>query len=98
MNNKYWQSFGELKESEEFTSSLLTNTPNPIFVTYPDSTVKYVNPAFEKLTGISRQTVIDLAAKLGIRFREADLEFHRQEYERLQVDLEQAFEVHGSRD
>ncbi len=39
-----------LKESQEFNSSLLENSPNPIFVTNPDTSVKYVNPAFEKLT------------------------------------------------
>jgi PAS domain S-box-containing protein len=42
-----------LKENEEFTASLLMNTPTPIFVTYPDTSIKYANPAFEKLTGYS---------------------------------------------
>jgi PAS domain S-box-containing protein len=50
----------ELKESEEFTSSLLTHTPNPIFVTYPDSAIKYVNPAFEKLTGFALTEIIGM--------------------------------------
>ena len=49
-----------LKESEEFTSSLLTNTPIPIFVANPDSSIKYVNPAFEKLTGFNMTDVVGM--------------------------------------
>ncbi|MDY7001146.1 MAG: PAS domain S-box protein, partial [Thermodesulfobacteriota bacterium] len=40
-----------LRESEEFSSSLLNNSPNPIIVINPDSSVRFVNPALEKLTG-----------------------------------------------
>jgi PAS domain S-box-containing protein len=49
-----------LRESEEFTSSLLRNNPTPIFVTYPDTSIKYVNPAFEKLTGFALTDVIGM--------------------------------------
>jgi two-component system NtrC family sensor kinase len=42
-----------LRESQEFSSSLLENSPNPICVVNPDTSVKYVNPAFEKLTGFT---------------------------------------------
>ncbi len=42
-----------IKESEEFSTSLLENAPYPITVIHPDTTIKYVNPAFEKLTGFS---------------------------------------------
>ncbi|MBW1717917.1 MAG: PAS domain-containing protein, partial [Deltaproteobacteria bacterium] len=42
-----------LRESEEFSSSLLTNLPNPMLVANPDTSLKYVNPALEKLTGFS---------------------------------------------
>ncbi|HEY55611.1 MAG TPA: PAS domain S-box protein [Dehalococcoidia bacterium] len=42
-----------LRESQEFSSSLLENSPNPKFVVNPDTSVKYVNPAFEKLTGFT---------------------------------------------
>ncbi len=50
----------ELRESEEFTSTLLTNTSNAIFVTYADGTIKYVNPAFETLTGFSLAEIIGM--------------------------------------
>ncbi len=47
-----------LRESEEFGSSLLGNSPNPILVINPDTSVKYVNPALEKLTGFSSAEII----------------------------------------
>jgi len=47
-----------LRESEEFSSSLLTNAPNPVLVIDQDSSVRYVNPAFEKLSGFSSTEVI----------------------------------------
>ncbi len=42
-----------LRESEEFRSSLLNNSPFPILTLNPDTSLGYVNPAFEKLTGFS---------------------------------------------
>jgi len=48
--SKVWQA---LQESEEFSSSLLGNSPFPIIVINPDTSVKYVNPALEKLTGFT---------------------------------------------
>jgi PAS domain S-box-containing protein len=42
-----------LIESEEFSTSLLENSPNPIVVINPDTSIKYVNPAFERLTGFT---------------------------------------------
>jgi PAS domain S-box-containing protein len=47
-----------LKESEEFNSSLLANSPNPMLVINQDTSVRYANPALNKLTGFSRQEVI----------------------------------------
>jgi len=47
-----------LRESEEFRSSLLENSPNPIGVINPDSSLRYVNPALEKLTGFSAAELI----------------------------------------
>ncbi len=42
-----------LRESETFSSSLLSYSPNPILVSNPDTSVRYVNPALEKLTGFT---------------------------------------------
>ena len=50
------------KETEEFNSSLLTNSPNPIIVINPDTSVKYVNPALEKLTGFSSEELVGYKA------------------------------------
>jgi len=47
-----------LKESEEFSSTLLNNSPNPILVINPDTSVRYVNPALEKLTGFSSAEIL----------------------------------------
>jgi PAS domain S-box-containing protein len=46
-----------LRESEEFSTSLLENSPDPIIVINPDSSIRYVNPALENLTGFSRAEV-----------------------------------------
>jgi PAS domain S-box-containing protein len=51
-----------LRESQEFTSSLLESSPNPKFVVNPDTSVKYVNPAFEKLTGFTSQEIVGMKA------------------------------------
>jgi len=40
-----------LKESEAFISSLLQNSHHPTLVINPDTSIRYVNPAFERLTG-----------------------------------------------
>ena len=49
----------ELRESEEFSSSLLDNAPNPVLVINPDISVRYVNPALEKLTGFSNTELVN---------------------------------------
>jgi len=43
----------ELHESEEFVSSIINNSPNPILVIDLDTSVRYLNPALERLTGFS---------------------------------------------
>lgn len=47
-----------LRLSETFNSNLLDNSPHPIIVVNPDSSVKYVNPSLEKLTGFSSVELI----------------------------------------
>jgi PAS domain S-box-containing protein len=51
-----------LRQSEEFSSGLLTNAPNPILVINPDTSIGYVNPAMEKLTGFSRAELVGTKA------------------------------------
>jgi PAS domain S-box-containing protein len=52
----------KLKQSEQFSSSLLTNAPNPIIMIDPDTSVRYVNPALERLTGFSASEIIGVKA------------------------------------
>jgi len=40
-----------LRQSEEFTSNILSRVPIPIVVFNEDTSVRYVNPAFERITG-----------------------------------------------
>jgi PAS domain S-box-containing protein/putative nucleotidyltransferase with HDIG domain len=47
-----------LKESEEFSQSILENSPSPIYVMNIDKSMRYVNPAFEKLTGFTAKEII----------------------------------------
>jgi PAS domain S-box-containing protein len=47
-----------LAESEKFSTSLLENSPNPIEVINPDTSIRYVNPAFVKLTGFTLTEII----------------------------------------
>ncbi|MFC1838624.1 PAS domain S-box protein [Thermodesulfobacteriota bacterium] len=47
-----------LKESEGFSSSLLENSPDAIIVYNTDSSVRYVNPAFEKITGYTSKEAL----------------------------------------
>jgi len=47
-----------LRQSEEFNSSLLTNSPCPILVLNADASIRYANPALEKLTGFSSAELI----------------------------------------
>ena len=51
-----------LREREEFSASLLGNAPNPILVINPDTSVRYINPALEELTGFSSADVIGRGA------------------------------------
>jgi len=48
----------ELRASEEFSSSLRDNSPYPIMVINPDTSIRYVNPALEMLTGFSASELV----------------------------------------
>jgi PAS domain S-box-containing protein len=51
--------FGEpLLQNQEFIINVLRNSPNPILVTEPDSTVRCANRAFRKLTGFASAEII----------------------------------------
>ncbi|MBW1767877.1 MAG: PAS domain S-box protein [Deltaproteobacteria bacterium] len=47
-----------LKKSEEFSSGLLENSPTPILVVNQDTSIRYVNPMLENLTGYSSAEII----------------------------------------
>jgi PAS domain S-box-containing protein len=47
------QSEEALRESQKFSSSLLASSPNPICVVELDTSIRYVNPAFERFTGFT---------------------------------------------
>ncbi len=47
-----------LRESEEFRSSLLSNSPYPVIVANPDTSLRYVSPAMEELTGFTSVELI----------------------------------------
>lgn len=49
-----------LKESEEFLSNVLNNSPQPILVLNEDSSIRYVNPALERITNLTSQDLIGL--------------------------------------
>ncbi|MFZ3106371.1 MAG: HD domain-containing phosphohydrolase [Candidatus Hydromicrobium sp.] len=52
-----------LKENEEFNKSILENSPSPILIINPDKSIRYVNPALEKITGFSFKEIISLGKK-----------------------------------
>ncbi|MFC1841300.1 PAS domain S-box protein [Thermodesulfobacteriota bacterium] len=52
----------ELRESDKFSFNLLENSQNTIIVFNPDTSVRYVNPSFEKITGYTPEEVIGVKA------------------------------------
>ena len=52
----------KLKFRAEFSSRLLNNSPNPIIGINPDTSISYVNPALESLTGFSSEELIGTKA------------------------------------
>jgi len=51
-----------LRQSEEFSSTLLRNAPYPLLVLNADTSIKYVNPALEELSGFSLSEVLGMEA------------------------------------
>jgi len=51
-----------LRENEEFSSRLLANSPNPIVVINSDTSIRYANPAMEKLTGFPKAELVGTKA------------------------------------
>lgn len=49
---------GALQQTEEFSSNILNNASNPILMVNPDTSIRYVNPALEKLTGCKLSELI----------------------------------------
>jgi len=47
-----------LRASEDFSASLLSNSPNPVVVINPDMSIRYVSPALVELTGFSSEEVL----------------------------------------
>jgi two-component system, sensor histidine kinase and response regulator len=75
-----------LKESEAFNSSLLKESPNPVFVVNPDGSIKYVNPAMENLTGFASAEVIGQKpphpwwpVEMDEQYESADIESRKKE-------------------
>jgi PAS domain S-box-containing protein len=56
------RSLQALRSSEEFRSNLLNNAPNPILVINADTSIRYVNPAFVRLTGFSNAKIRGMKA------------------------------------
>jgi len=52
------RSEGQLQDSEEFNATLLNNAPMSVLVLDPDYSIRYVNPALEKLTGFSSEELV----------------------------------------
>jgi len=51
-----------LRESQQFTNNLLANTPHAILVLNADTSVRYVNPAWEQINGWTFDEVIGTKA------------------------------------
>jgi len=52
----------KLREFEEFSKGLLVHNPSPIIVVNPDTSIRYVNPAFTELTGFDASEVVGVEA------------------------------------
>lgn len=50
----------KLRESGEFNKTILENSPSPTLVINPDKSIRYINPALEKITGFSLKDTIGI--------------------------------------
>ena len=50
----------KIRESEAFSSSLMSSTPIPVIVMNLDSSIRYVNAAFEELTGFGSDEIVGI--------------------------------------
>lgn|GEM_PF-913166 len=71
------------QKSEEFSSNLLNKSPNPIIVINSDLSIKYVNPALEKMTGFASRELLGKKPPYPW-FMESD----REEIDKLRPTLE----------
>ena len=61
-NRRLVREIEKRQEKQGFNTLLLNSSPNPVLVIGPDSTVQYVNPAFELLVGFSSSEVVGAKA------------------------------------
>jgi PAS domain S-box-containing protein len=52
----------DLRESQEFNTSLLENAPHQIVVINPDTSIRYVNPKFEEVNGWTLDEIVGIKA------------------------------------
>ncbi len=83
-----------LKESEKFSSSLLENSPNPVMVINPDTSVRYVNTALEAITGYTSGELIGVKAPYPWRIKDSksyDYEYMKRVVEQGEETTERLF-------
>ena len=83
-----------LRQSEQFNSSLLKNSPNAIIVINLDTSIAYVNPALEKLTGFSSSQIVGREAPYPwwvVKDSSGLLKYFRQSLNRPRVKQEHYF-------
>jgi PAS domain S-box-containing protein len=82
-----------LQETEAFTSGLLHHSPNPILVLNPDMTIRYVNPAFETITGFSSADLLGTAPPFPWWTRENLSKIHRDFAAAMQTGIDRVEET-----
>jgi PAS domain S-box-containing protein len=78
------QTEAALRESQQFNESLLENAPHAIVVINPDTSVRYVNPAWVRINGWTLSEVVGLKSPYPwwpAEFRDACIEGFKQAME-----------------